>query len=112
MSSTVAKSKLTKPNPKATSGRLFFLDVGGGRVFTANPDGSDLKVIVNEGRRFLDGIVVDVAAAHIYWTNMGNRKSNDGSTERCELDGNNLKNIITDGATFTPKQLQLDKRNG
>ncbi len=112
MSSTVAKSKLTKPNPKATSGRLFFLDVGGGRVFTANPDGSDLKVIVNEGRRFPDGIVVDVAAAHIYWTNMGNPKSNDGSIERCDLDGKNLKNIIAEGGTFTPKQLQLDKKNG
>ncbi len=112
MSSTVAKSKLTKPNPKATSGRLFFLDVGGGRVFTANPDGSDLKVIVNEGRRFPDGIVVDVAAGHIYWTNMGNAKSNDGSIERADLDGKNITTIIPEGGTFTPKQLQLDKKNG
>src|SRR5260370_1820684 len=112
MSSTVAKSKLTKPNPKATSGRLFFLEVGGGRVFTANPDGSDLKVIVNEGRRFPDGMVVDVGAAQLYWTNMGHPKSNDGSIERCDLDGKKLKNIIAEGGTFTPKQLQLDKKNG
>src|SRR5258708_1066505 len=112
MSSTVAKSKLTKPNPKATSGRLFFLDVGGGRVFTANPDGSDLKVIVNEGRRFPDGIVVDVAPAHISCPNMRNPKSNDASIEHCDLDGKNLTNIIAAGGTFTPKQLQLDKENG
>jgi len=111
MSSTVAKSKLPNLSPKATSGRLFFLDVGGGRVFSSNPDGSDLKVIVNEGRRFPDGIVVDVAAGHIYWTNMGNPKSNDGSIERADLDGKNLTNVVPEGATFTPKQLQLDKKN-
>ena len=34
-----------------TSGRLFFLDLSGGRILSANPDGSDLKTIVNEGRR-------------------------------------------------------------
>jgi hypothetical protein len=72
MSSTVAKPKITKPLAAPTSGRLFFLDLGGGRVFSSNPDGSDLKVIVNEGRRLPDGIAVDVAAGHIYWTNMGN----------------------------------------
>ncbi len=112
MSSTVAKSKITKPVARHTSGRLFFLDVGGGRVFSSNPDGSDLKVIVNEGRRFPDGIVVDVAAGYIYWTNMGNPKSNDGSIERSDLDGKNLTNIVPAGGTFTPKQLQLDKKNG
>ncbi len=111
MSFTVAKSKLPNLSPKATSGRLFFLDVGGGRVFSSNPDGSDLKVIVNEGRRFPDGIVVNVAAGHIYWTNMGNPKSNDGSIERADLDGKNLTNVVPEGATFTPKQLQLDKKN-
>ncbi len=112
MSFTVAKSKLPNLSPKATSGRLFFLDVGGGRVFSSNPDGSDLKVIVSEGRRFPDGIVVDVAAGYIYWTNMGNPKLNDGSIERSDLDGKNLKNIVPASGTFTPKQLQLDKKNG
>ena len=33
------------------SGRLFFLDIGAGRVLSANPDGSDLKTLVDEGRR-------------------------------------------------------------
>jgi hypothetical protein len=32
-----------------TSGRLFFLDLGAGRILSANPDGSDLKTIINEG---------------------------------------------------------------
>jgi DNA-binding beta-propeller fold protein YncE len=95
-----------------TAGRLFFLDLGGGRVFSANPDGSDLKTIVNEGRKLPDGVVVDAAAGHIYWTNMGNPSANDGSIDRADLDGGNITTIIPVGATFTPKQLQLDKKNG
>src|ERR1700676_4793967 len=97
---------------KRTAGRLFFLDLGGGRIFSANPDGSDLKVIVNEGRKLPDGVVVDVAADHIYWTNMGNPSANDGSIERSDLDGGNITIIIPPGSTYTPKQLQLDKKNG
>jgi hypothetical protein len=112
MSSTSSKSSLRKPDSKATSGRLFFLDLAGGRVMSANPDGSDLKTIVDEGRRLPDGVVVDVAAGHIYWTNMGNPKANDGSIERSDLDGRNLTHIVPTGGTFTPKQLQLDKKNG
>jgi hypothetical protein len=44
------------------SGRLFFLDLGAGRILSANPDGSDLKTIINEGRKLPDGLVLDVAA--------------------------------------------------
>ena len=50
---------------KAKTARLFFLSVSSGQVFSANPDGSDLKVIVSEGRRLPDGIVVDIAAGHL-----------------------------------------------
>src|SRR5712672_1270448 len=110
--STTAKPKPTKSIPTASTGRLFFLDLSAGRVLTANPDGSDLKVIVSEGRRLPDGIVVDVPAGHIYWTNMGHPSANDGSIERADLDGKNVTNIIPPGGTFTPKQLQLDKKNG
>lgn len=112
MSSTAAKSKSTKSDSKATSGRVFFLDIAAGRVLRANPDGSGLKTIVSEGRRLPDGIVVDTAAGHIYWTNMGNLKENDGSIERADLDGKNVRHIVPVGGTFTPKQLQLDKKNG
>jgi DNA-binding beta-propeller fold protein YncE len=112
MSTTVAKQNSAKRVPPATTGSLFFLNLSAGRVLTANPDGSDLKVIVSEGRRLPDGIVVDVAAGHIYWTNMGHPSANDGSIERADLDGKNVTNIIPTGATFTPKQLQLDKKNG
>lgn len=111
MSTTVSKSKGLKSTSKATPSRLFFLDLGAGRILSANPDGSDLKTILNEGRRLPDGIVVDGAAGHIYWTNMGNPSANDGSIERADLDGSNLTNIVPPGGTHTPKQIQLDKKN-
>ena len=111
MSSNAAKSKSSKGTTKATLGRLFVLDLSDGRVLSCNPDGSDLKTIVNEGRKIPDGIVVDVAGGHIYWTNMGNPSANDGSIDRADLDGRNVTNIVPSGATWTPKQLQLDAKN-
>src|SRR5271154_7224698 len=94
------------------SGRLFFLDNGAGRVLTANPDGSDLRTLINEGRKGPDGLVVDVAAGHIYWTNMGDFKKNDGAILRSDLDGKNIITIVPPGGTFTPKQLKLEKKRG
>lgn len=96
---------------KATVGRLFVLDLSGNRLFSMNPDGSDQKVLVTECRH-PDGVVVDVEAGHIYWTNMGVPNLNDGSIERADLDGRNRTTIIPEGGTFTPKQLHLDKENG
>ena len=112
MSTTVSRPKGAKSTPEPTSGRLFFLDTAGGRILSANPDGSDLKTILTEGRRLPDGVVVDVGARHLYWTNMGDVKINEGSIERADLDGGNVTNIVPRGDTFTPKQLQLDKVNG
>jgi hypothetical protein len=92
-------------------GRLFVLDLSGGHVFSVNFDGSDRKVILNDCP-FSDGIAVDVEAGHIYWTNMGDLKLNNGSIERAELDGQNRTTIVPKGGTFTPKQIHLDKENG
>ena len=91
-------------------GRLVILELSGGRVFTVNPDGSDKRVIVTDCH-WPDGVVVDVEAGHIYWTNMGIPNRNDGSIERADLDGQNRKTIVPEGQTFTPKQLHLDKKN-
>ena len=111
MSLKASKSKVAKPTPKGAAGRLFFLSASSGQVLSANPDGSDLKVIVSEGRRIPDGIVVDTEAGHLYWTNMGNPSANDGSIERADIDGSNARHIVRNGGTFTPKQLQLDRKN-
>jgi hypothetical protein len=77
-----------------------------------SPDGADRTVIVS-GCHLPDGIVVDVEAGHIYWTNMGSSPStNDGSIERADIDGKNRRVIVPRGRTFTPKQIHLDKKNG
>jgi hypothetical protein len=107
-------SQMQKPQPAsgatATVGRLFLLDLSDDRIVSLNSDGSDRKVIVTGGR-FPDGIAVDVAAGHIYWTNMGHPKANDGSIERADLDGRNRETIVPQGGTFTPKQIQFEKKS-
>jgi hypothetical protein len=110
---TVLHATQTKAASGATrSGRLFLLDLSGGRVLSMNPDGSHLQVIAADCPH-PDGIVVDVEAGHVYWTNMGVVPSrNDGSIERADLDGSNRTFIVAPGGTFTPKQLHLDKANG
>lgn len=91
--------------------RLFVLDLSGGRILSLNADGSDMKTIITECRH-PDGIVVDVEAGHIYWTDMGVPNLNDGSIERADIDGRNRKIIVPEDSTFTPKQIYLDKKNG
>jgi len=104
-------SKPTRPSSAKSIGRLYFLEASGGRIHSANADGSDRKVILS-GARVPDGVVVDVEAGHIYWTNMGVPSKNDGSIERADLDGKNRVTIIGEGKTFTPKQLHLEKKSG
>jgi DNA-binding beta-propeller fold protein YncE len=101
---------MPRPNENGAAGRLFVLDLSGNRVFSMKPDGSQLTTLVT-GCRLPDGVVVDTEAGHIYWTNMGVPSRNDGSIERADLDGRNRKTIVPEGGTFTPKQLQLDKKN-
>jgi sugar lactone lactonase YvrE len=108
--STNFKSK-QKSSRKGTVRRLFVLELSGGRIHSMNTDGSDRKVIVTNCR-LPDGIAVDVEGGHIYWTNMGTPSANDGAIERADLDGKNRKVIVPPGGTFTPKQIQLDKKNG
>jgi DNA-binding beta-propeller fold protein YncE len=110
----MVRSQMQKPQPVsgdgAIVGRLFLLDLSDDCVVSLNPDGSDRKVIVTQCR-YPDGIAVDVVAGHIYWTNMGNPTANDGSVERADLDGRNRRTIVAQGDTFTPKQLQLERKS-
>src|SRR5215475_15827120 len=103
--------KTTVSSGAARSGRLFMLELNAGRIHSMNADGSDRKVIVT-GCQFPDGIAVDAAAGHIYWTNMGVPRLNDGSIERADLDGKNRTVIVPQGMTHTPKQIHLDKAAG
>jgi DNA-binding beta-propeller fold protein YncE len=111
MNDALAKKSKSTSGSKDTLGRLFVLEASGGRIHSMNSDGSNPEVIVT-GCRVPDGIVVDVEAGHIYWTNMGVPNLNDGTIERADLDGSNRKVIVAQGVTHTPKQIHLEKRSG
>jgi sugar lactone lactonase YvrE len=114
MTDAAATNSKSKPRPvrQGAVGRLFVLELNAGRIHSMNTDGSDRKIVVADCR-MPDGIAVDVASSHIYWTNMGlSPGKNDGSIERADLDGRNRRVIVPPGATFTPKQIQFDKKNG
>jgi hypothetical protein len=105
-------SEAVKKNLRsAVSPRLFVLELNAGRIHSMNTDGSDRKTVVSDCH-LPDGIVVDVEAGHIYWTNMGVPSLDDGSIERADIDGKNRKVIVPVGNTHTPKQIILDKKAG
>src|SRR5438067_4918532 len=81
MNATETLKTTSTTNDKAATCRLFYLEASGGRIHSANADGSDRKVIVT-GARIPDGVVVDVEAGHIYWTNMGVRLQQDRKSTR------------------------------
>ena len=108
---TASQTTTSKRAAAKAVGRLFVLDIAAGQVLSMNPDGSGKKVLAT-GYLLPDGIAVDVEAGHVYWTNMGIPGKNDGFIERADLDGANRQTIVLPGATFTPKQLHLEKASG
>jgi len=87
---------------------LFYLNIRGNEVVRARADGSHRRVIVQQQSSGPDGIAVDLAAGHVYWTNMGKASADDGTVMRADLDGGNVTTVVAAGGTFTPKQLKLD----
>jgi len=91
---------------------MFYLDVTGGRVLTASAQTPKSKVIVASAGQGPDGIAVDVARGHVYWTGMGDPSANDGFLKRSDLDGSNVVTLVPAGGTYTPKQMKLDTAGG
>jgi len=108
--STLESTTQAKQPVKFAGPRIFFLDLGAGRILSANPDGSDVKVLIAGGQRHPDGLTVDPVHGHLYWTNMGNPVVNDGTIFRSDLDGGDITVIVPSGSTFTPKQLQIESK--
>src|ERR1700749_1475342 len=103
MTDALTTDSKTKPRRKVPAGRLFVLELSHQWIRSMAPDGSDRKGLVTECH-LPDGIALDIAAGHIYWTNMGSTPAvNDGSIERADLDGSNRTVIIAPGGTYTPK---------
>jgi hypothetical protein len=97
--------------------RLFYL--GQAKVFAIDPEGGAPATLVDQspkdGSRATgvnDGIALDHAKRHVYWTNMGRADQRDGYVMRCDFDGSNVKTVVAPGGTFTPKQLKIDHGAG
>ncbi|KAK9319166.1 hypothetical protein V1517DRAFT_333420 [Lipomyces orientalis] len=56
-----------------------------------------------------DGIDVAKSTKRMYWTNMGNPKSNDGSLQSANLDGTDVQYVLQPGSVHTPKQMVIDQ---
>jgi hypothetical protein len=111
--SNVLKEKAMSTFPSGSIGELFFLDLSGGRLLCAHTDGSGLRVLVEGLTEHPDGIVVDAEDGHIYWTNMGSfPATGNGSIQRCNLDGSDVRTIVPPGRAYAPKQLKLEKASG
>jgi hypothetical protein len=110
MSETILKSP-PLAGEATTYPRLFVLELNAGAIHAMDTDGSNRSTIVT-GAHLPDGIVVDVEAGHIYWTNMGVPNLDDGSIERADIDGRNRRMIVPQGHTHTPKQIILEKKAG
>jgi DNA-binding beta-propeller fold protein YncE len=88
---------------------LFYLALRGGVIRAAtNGELATTIVAIDAAGVGPDGIAVDRAAGHIYWTTMGKVSADDGTIMRADIDGRNVKTIVPAGGTFTPKQLKLD----
>src|SRR5205814_457707 len=117
MSATETLKTTITTSGKAATGRLFYLEASGGRIHSANADGSDRKVIVT-GARIPDGVVVDLEAGHIYWTQKGPEDAGKGRIFRTKVDipkGEKAANrtdieLLFDGLP-EPIDLELDLKN-
>jgi hypothetical protein len=79
----------------AERGFIYWCDREGMRVMRARTDGSQLTVLVQTGstdeerldrRRHCVGVAIDTKAGHIYWTQKGKPKGNEGRIFRANLE--------------------------
>jgi hypothetical protein len=91
---------------------IFFLDVGGKVLTAADAENPMVKTLVASAGQGPDGIAIDLAGGHLFWTDMGVPADNDGTVMRSDLDGKNVMTIVPKGMTYTPKQLRIDTAGG
>jgi len=98
---------LTAAPAHAAGAGLYY--VGSSKLACCGLDGAAPRALV-EGPSggFFDGVDIDAAKGHLYWTNMGRASADDGTITRCDLDGKNQVVVVPAGGTFTPKQLRLE----
>ena len=102
--------------------RLYILDCAlstpnfsGGRIISTTTSGTDVHDVVTNMSTLPDGITIDHASGHMYWTNMGSSLStNSGSISRANLDGSDQQVVIKQGTVgvWTPKQITFVEQAG
>jgi hypothetical protein len=90
---------------------IFYLDVSG-KVMTAAAENPSPRTLVASAGQGPDGIAIDLASGHIFWTGMGDPAADDGFVKRSNLDGSNVVTLVPAGGTFTPKQMRVDPPSG
>ena len=58
-----------------------------------------------------DGIDISLSQGRMFWSNMGDPSTNDGTIESANLDGSDRRVIVPAGVAHTPKQLTIDHAN-
>ncbi|OBA69479.1 hypothetical protein A5641_15275 [Mycobacterium sp. 1554424.7] len=102
---------------------LLVLNDGKREMQAVSLDGTRVRTLLSGLDERADGIVVDQARGHVYWTNMGApdpgsgprsevAHARNGSLERADLDGGNRVTIVPRGAFTTGKQLAADFEAG
>lgn len=97
---------------------LFFLNPLGRSIMALDTSTMQSRTVIKGLDSFPDGLILDPRHGYFYWTNMGvvnfsdgSSYGNDGSIERCRIDGSDRSTIIPVGNTRTPKQITADWDN-
>jgi sugar lactone lactonase YvrE len=92
---------------------LFWVDVMNSRVWRANVDGTEKKLLASSlSIASPDGVTVDLTAGYVYWTNMGSvyGGANLGTIQRMRIETERIETILPVGTTNTPKQINIDNK--
>lgn len=103
-----------------SSDRLIVLSLGPmSRVMSMAPDGGDVRVLVDELASKPDGVTIDPAGRHLFYTFMGTTRTGDGDfwenegyIERANYDGSERRVIVPLGSFVTGKQITFDASTG
>ncbi|MDE0481577.1 MAG: hypothetical protein OXI67_03250 [Candidatus Poribacteria bacterium] len=83
--------------------KLYWTDVFGKKIASANLDGSDAKDLVTKNQGVY-GLALDLQTRQMYWSNIVT-----GKIQSSNLNGRNVKDIVT-GLKF-PRGIELDMRS-
>jgi DNA-binding ferritin-like protein (Dps family) len=117
------KGGLYAPPAPGSRTKILFLNIGlgeplGGKSIDEIMNAGEILSITAEDRAskpvalvrnlpMPDGI--DVCDGRMFWTNMGIPSQNNGTVLSANIDGSNVKTIISSGRVHTPKQLHIDQ---